>query len=111
VFWDLDDAAEPERQFAHAIEEMTRDPTNFIVSAIDLDEWLAGLPRMDRQLLVRRLDGFTLDEVARSLRVSIATVFSRSQRLGRELAGRVGVAVDRKRAKRARKTIANECQS
>lgn len=92
-FWDLEDARETDGYLIGLAEELYRDPTSHILSAIDLEEWIASLRRRDQRLLVMKLEGFTLKEIATRLRLSISTVFNRGRELGKELAARAGVAI------------------
>jgi DNA-directed RNA polymerase specialized sigma24 family protein len=68
-------------------------PQRDIVSAIDLEAWVASLPEPDQQLLAMRQGGATLKEAAEKLGLSISTVFARLKALGLQLADRAGLPV------------------
>ena len=74
-------------------EATSTDPTDKLLSAIDLQAWLEELPDADQELLALRLAGSTLKEVATHLRISITAAFERLRTLGRELAYRSGLPV------------------
>jgi hypothetical protein len=69
-------------------------PVRKILSAIDLTAWLAGLAPEDRQTLELRGAGYTLEETADKLGVSLSVVFARCRRLGEELAERAGIPIE-----------------
>ncbi len=68
-------------------------PQRDIISAVDLEAWVASLAEPDQQLLAMRQAGATLKEAAEHLDVSISTVFSRLKSLGLVLAERAGLPV------------------
>ena len=68
-------------------------PQRDIVSAIDLEAWVASLPEPDQQLLAMRQAGSTLGDIAEHLDVSTSKVFSRMKLLGLMLADRAGLPV------------------
>ncbi len=68
-------------------------PQRDIVSAIDLEAWVASLPEPDQQLLAMRQASSTLADIAEHLDVSISKVFSRMKVLGLMLADRAGLPV------------------
>ena len=69
---------------------MTHNPTNFIVSALNLEDWLDGLCEEDRLLLALRQAGHTLNEIGLQLAASTSAVCARLHALGHELAARIG---------------------
>jgi DNA-directed RNA polymerase specialized sigma24 family protein len=68
-------------------------PQRDIISAVDLEAWIASLPEGDQQLLAMRQAGATLAAIAEHLDVSISKVFSRMKTLGLLLADRSGLPV------------------
>ena len=68
-------------------------PLRDIISAVDLEVWIASLPESDQQLLAMRQAGLTLADIAEHLDVSISKVFSRMKTLGLLLADRAGLPV------------------
>lgn len=68
-------------------------PLRDIISAVDLEVWIASLPESDQQLLAMRQAGLTLADIAEHLDVSISKVFSRMKTLGLLLADRTGLPV------------------
>ncbi len=68
-------------------------PQRDIISAMDLEGWVASLPAADRELLAMRQAGSTLADIAEHLGVSISKVFSRMKSLGLQLADRAGLPV------------------
>lgn len=68
------------------------DPATALASAMDLHDWVAGLPPADRKLLEVRFAGNTLAEIAEAHGLSISSVFSRLRRLGADLAARAGIS-------------------
>jgi len=68
-------------------------PQRDIISAVDLEVWIASLPESDQQLLAMRQAGSTLAAIAEHLDVSISKVFSRMKVLGLMLADRAGLPV------------------
>jgi hypothetical protein len=68
-------------------------PQRDIISAVDLEAWVASLAPADRELLAMRQMGATLADIAEHLDVSISKVFSRTKTLGLLLADRTGLPV------------------
>ena len=68
-------------------------PQRDIISAVDLEAWIASLPEGDQELLAMRQAGSTLGDIAEHLDVSISKVFSRMKTLGLLLADRAGLPV------------------
>jgi len=68
-------------------------PQRDIISAVDLETWLASLSPMDQELLAMRQAGATLADIAGLLGVSISKVFSSLKALGLRLADRAGLPV------------------
>jgi DNA-directed RNA polymerase specialized sigma24 family protein len=68
-------------------------PQRDIISAVDLEAWVASLPDADQELLAMRQAGSTLADIAEHLDVSISKVFSRMKVLGLMLADRAGLPV------------------
>jgi DNA-directed RNA polymerase specialized sigma24 family protein len=68
-------------------------PQRDIISAVDLEAWVASLPEGDQELLAMRQSGSTLNDIAEYLDVSISGVFSRMKTLGLLLADRAGLPV------------------
>jgi hypothetical protein len=66
-------------------------PQRDIISAVDLEAWVASLPEADQELLAMRQAGSTLGDIAKHLGVSISNVFSRLKALGLLLADRAGL--------------------
>jgi hypothetical protein len=62
-----------------------------LVSAIDLESWVAGLGDQDRLMLALRQGGHTLTEIGVMVGRSTSFVFARLNELGRELAERAGL--------------------
>ena len=74
-------------------EAMANNPIRRIVSAIDLQAWLASLPDDDRALLSMRMAGCGWNEIGTALCISGSSAWSRSRNLGRELAERACIEV------------------
>ena len=68
-------------------------PQRDIISAVDLEAWLASLHGQDRELLALRQEGATLKGAAVHFDASISTVFARLKSLGLALADRAGLPV------------------
>ena len=68
-------------------------PQRDIISAVDLEAWIALLADTDQEFLSMRQAGSTLREIAEALDVSISKVFSRLKLLGLLLADRAGLPV------------------
>ena len=76
-------------------EIMANNPAKKIVSAIDLQAWLAELPEDDRALLSMRMAGHGWTEIGAALSISGSSAWSRCRNLGRALAERAHVEVRR----------------
>jgi len=63
-----------------------RDPTDDIVSAISARQWLRSLAEDDRTLVILRVSGCTLTEIATAEGLSVSSVFHRLKQLGHALA-------------------------
>jgi len=74
-------------------EAMAANPVRRIVSAIDLETWLAELPEDDQVLLSMRMAGHRLKSIAKRLGISTSAAWARSRQLGHELAERAHVEV------------------
>jgi len=74
-------------------EAIANNPVRRIVSAIDLQAWLASLPDDDRALLSMRMAGHGWVEIGAALCISGSSAWSRCRNLGRELAERAHVEV------------------
>ena len=104
-------SAEGDRELLGLAQAECGASTRKIHSAIDLLDWLDGLVESDQQMLAGRMAGFTLQEVAGDIGVSLATVFARTKKLGKELAVRAGVELGgRDRSKRRRGGPADDVQ-
>jgi len=69
---------------------LAMDPTETIVSALDLRRWLANLDDPDVIMLGMRCAGCTLESIADEVGLSVSSVFSKLKRLGTELRERIG---------------------
>lgn len=78
---------------------LTHDPTDKIVSALDLCAWVANLNGGDRALLAGRVAGLTLQELASRHDTSVTAVFQRLRGLGYGLACRIGLPQTRSATK------------
>ena len=76
-------------------EATSHNPTTRIVSAINLDRWLAELEEEDRSLLELRASGHTLNEIGQRLGLSTSAVFGRCKSLGLQLAEHAQVRLRR----------------
>jgi DNA-directed RNA polymerase specialized sigma24 family protein len=74
-------------------EAMANNPVKRIVSAIDLESWLAELPDDDRALLSMRMAGCGWTEIGAALCISGSSAWSRCRNLGRELSERAHLEV------------------
>lgn len=72
-------------------EAMNSNPTRKLNSAIDLENWLAGLSELDRDILRLRGAGHGLEEIGAEVGYSTSMIFWRCKQLGRELAARAGI--------------------
>jgi hypothetical protein len=72
------------------------DPTDNYNSALDLATWLAQLSAPERHLLAMRQAGHGLEAIGRKLRCTSSTVWKQTQDLGRALADRAGIAIEKK---------------
>ena len=74
-------------------EAMAANPVRRIVSAIDLQAWLASLSDDDQILLSMRMAGHRLKPIAKRLGISTSAAWARCRELGYELAERAHVEV------------------
>jgi len=74
-------------------EVMAANPVRKLVSAIDLQAWLASLHDDDRALLSMRMAGHGWTEIGAALCISGSSAWSRCRNLGRELAERAHVEI------------------
>jgi hypothetical protein len=72
---------------------MAANPVRKIISAIDLEAWLAELSAEDRQLLSMRMAGCGWNEIGNELAISGSSAWARCRRLGYELAGRAQLEI------------------
>ena len=86
-------AEDGERYVPGLATALQNDPTRAIISAVDLEAWVASLPDADQELLALRQAGSTLKESAEKLGLSISTVWARLKRLGLALSDRSGIAI------------------
>jgi hypothetical protein len=86
----LDGLDEGEGMFLGFAEPEVPNPARKLVSAIDLENWVAGLGDQDRLMLALRQGGHTLTEIGVMVGRSTSFVFARLNELGRELAERAG---------------------
>jgi len=73
-----------------------RDPTEDIVSAISVRQWLRSLTEDDRTLVTLRVSGCTLTEIATAEGLSVSSVFHRLKRLGHALADHADLSLPRR---------------
>ena len=76
-----------------------------MISAISLGQWLERLTAMDLMLVTRRLEGYTLTEIADEVGKSITVTCQRLQQLGEDLAQHARLSVPR-RARKPRRSSA-----
>ncbi len=76
---------------------MSASPVRKLDSALDLERWLDGLDEEDREMLASRAAGYSLEETAATVGKCLSTVFTRTNRLGEELAARAGVDLHQRR--------------
>jgi hypothetical protein len=74
-------------------EAMAANPVRRIISALDLQAWLASLPEDDQVLLSMRMAGYRLKPIAKRLGISTSAAWARCRELGYELAERAHVEV------------------
>lgn len=74
-------------------------PLRKIHSARDLTAWLVELAAEDRRMLELRAAGYTLEETAAKLGMSLTAVFHACRRLGLALAERAGMPVEPRKHK------------
>jgi DNA-directed RNA polymerase specialized sigma24 family protein len=72
---------------------MAANPVRKIISAIDLEAWLAELSAEDRQLLSMRMVGCGWNEIGNELGISGSSAWARCRRLGHELAERAQLEI------------------
>jgi hypothetical protein len=87
----LDGLDEGEGMFLGFAEPEVPNPARKLVSAIDLENWVAGLGDQDRLMLALRQGGHTLTEIGVRVGRSTSFVFARLNELGRDLAQRAGL--------------------
>lgn len=88
--WRIDDVDEDDDQWLLGLAtELSMDPTDAIISAIDLRAWLDELDGDDVDALAMRFAGHTLEEIGAEVGTSVSGAFARCRRLGKELRGRV----------------------
>ena len=105
-----DSSREPDRTLEIAFAEaMALRPERKIHSAIDLEEWVAAQASCDQLLLEKRMEGYTLEQIAFDLDLTTSKVFERAKMLGLELAARAGVEIEggRRRSRRGRRRPAS----
>jgi hypothetical protein len=84
--WRIDDADEDDDQWLLGLAtEMSMDPTEALVSAIDLRNWLGELDDADVAVLAMRLAGHTLGDIGDVTGASVSGAFARCRRLGQRL--------------------------
>jgi len=90
-----DGSREPDRtvEIGYA-EAMSLRPERKIHSAIDLEEWVAAQASLDQLILEKKMEGYTLEQIAFDLDLTTSKVFERSRKLGLELAARAGVHIE-----------------
>jgi hypothetical protein len=74
-------------------ESLAANPVRKILSAIDLEAWIASLPEDDQVLLSMRMAGHRLKSIARRLGIRTERAWSRCRRLGHELAERAHLEI------------------
>jgi hypothetical protein len=80
------------------VKVMANNPSRKIVSAIDLERWLASLEAGDRMLLALRQAGCTLAEIRTTTGRSMSFTCARLKELGEELAARMDMKMGLRRA-------------
>jgi hypothetical protein len=102
-----DGSREPDRvlEISYA-EAMALRPERKMNSAIDLESWVKQQSSMDQLILEKRMEGYTLEQIAFDLDLTTSKVFERSKALGLELAGRAGVRIEMEKEKRGRRRAA-----
>jgi len=66
-------------------------------SAIDLKHWIEQQSSTDQAILEKRYQGYTFGRIANDLLLNISNVQERCERLGYELAKRIGIRIKRRR--------------
>ena len=91
----LDEFSEGDRgvEIAYA-QAMAVKPERKWNSAIDLEAWIAEQTSTDQLLLEKRMEGYTLEQIAHDLGLTSSQVCSRTRKLGLELAARAGVRIN-----------------
>ena len=74
-------------------DSLAANPVRKILSAIDLEAWIASLPEDDQVLLSLRMAGHRLKSIARRLGIRTERAWSRCRRLGHELAERAHLEI------------------
>jgi hypothetical protein len=80
-------------------EARCSNPVRKLNSAVDLTAWLKELPAEDRRMLELRAAGYTLEETADELGVSLTSVFHNCRRLGVALAEHAGIPIELRKHK------------
>ena len=96
---DRDD--DQEQTLVEASMQRRQDPEDWLISALDLEAWIADLTPEDRGLIFNRMSGSTLSEIATELHVDTSTACKHIHRLGLDLAERAGVEI--RKSNRGRK--------
>jgi hypothetical protein len=73
------------------------DPTPKLDSALDLESWLGTLSARERTMLALRQAGYGLEAIGRKLKCTSSTTWKDLRDLGRELADRAGITIERRR--------------
>ena len=100
-------AREPDRtvEIGYA-EAMALRPERKMNSAIDLEGWVGQQTSCDQLILEKKMEGYTLEQIAYDLDLTTSKVFDRSKALGLELAAKVGVHIDLGSERRGRRRTA-----
>jgi len=91
--YDDDDADRPLSFIDDVSAERQSHLEDHLVSALDLDQWTAGLAAADKAIITGKFIGRTDLESARRLRCGLSTVNRKARRLGLELAQRAQIPV------------------
>ncbi|HEY3358318.1 MAG TPA: hypothetical protein VGQ83_34030 [Polyangia bacterium] len=99
-FHDHDDDQADDDAGLGLAEPGAQDPEPKLMSALDLQAWLAQLGAEDRSMLELRAAGATLAEIGKVTRQTTTTVHRRCRELGDELAQRAEVTIEPRRHRR-----------
>ena len=89
-----DDMEEDQEQtLVEATAQQRYAPEDWLISALDLERWIADLTTEDRGLIHARMSGDTLSEIAADLHVHTSTACRQIRRLGLDLAERAGIEI------------------